>query len=193
MATTEDIYRKALSHGSLWDFYLRQECMFGPGYFSSYPSTKEEREQQLLIYCTRFLPSPIFNMGRLMLTNREAQKKYLPFPLDQEKPGPTSMAPEEPEEEMEMPKDAMKYWEVKEFDEEEAEDTEEKKEDEDEKASEAKKEVVQKNSNLSRSVQKQPAQGQMMVHPPLCQHQPQRREEYHLDHPPQTNETLMDV
>ncbi|XP_077113874.1 uncharacterized protein LOC143769198 [Ranitomeya variabilis] len=63
MATTgEDEYRMAASRGSLGDFYLRQECVFGPGYFSSYPCTKEEREQQLLIYCTRFLPSPIFKM-----------------------------------------------------------------------------------------------------------------------------------
>ncbi|XP_077113277.1 uncharacterized protein LOC143768481 [Ranitomeya variabilis] len=162
MATTEDIYRISLSRGSLGDFYLRQECVFGPGYFSSYPSTKEEREQQLPIYCTRFLPSPIFNMERLMPTNREAQKKYLPFPLDEEKPEPISMMPEEPEEEeMEMPKDAMNYREVKEFEEDEAEYTEEEEEEEeDEKISEAKKEVVQENSNSSRRVQKQPARRQ---------------------------------
>ncbi|XP_077112917.1 uncharacterized protein LOC143768114 [Ranitomeya variabilis] len=100
-------------------------------------------------------------MERLMPTNREAQKKYLPFPLDEEKPEPTSMTPEEPEEEeMEMPKDAMKYRELKEFDEDEAEDTKEEEEEEDEKTSEVKKEVVQKNSNLSRRVQKQPTRRQ---------------------------------
>ncbi|XP_073502217.1 uncharacterized protein [Phyllobates terribilis] len=126
-STAEDRYRTAPSRRSLGDVYLLQECVFGPGYFSSCPRTKEERDQQLLIYCTRFLPSPIFNMERLMPTNREAQKKYLPFPLDEEKPEPTSMMPEEPKEE-EM-KEAMKYWEVEEMEVDEAEDTKRKEED----------------------------------------------------------------
>ncbi|XP_077113864.1 uncharacterized protein LOC143769183 isoform X2 [Ranitomeya variabilis] len=170
MATTgEDEYRMAASRGSLGDFYLRQECVFGPGYFSSYPCTKEEREQQLLIYCTRFLPSPIFKMERLMPTNREAQKKYLPFPLDDEKPEPTSMPEEPKEEEMEMPKDAMKYRDIKVFDEDEAEDMEETEE-EDEKASEVKKEVVQENSNSTRRVQKQPARRQKIRQQSILQY-----------------------
>ncbi|KAM4023836.1 uncharacterized protein ACNLHF_024775 [Anomaloglossus baeobatrachus] len=60
------------------------------------PSTKEEAEDQLLIYSARFLPSPIFNMERLMPTNREAQEKYLPFPLHEKKPQPPSVMPEPP-------------------------------------------------------------------------------------------------
>ncbi|XP_077137762.1 uncharacterized protein LOC143803886 [Ranitomeya variabilis] len=112
----------------MWDVYLSQECVFGPGYFSYCPRIKEERDQQLMIYCIIFLPSPVFNMERLMPTNREAQKKYLPYPLDEAKPEPTSMMSEDlKEEEMKMSKEAMKFREVKELEKDEAEDTMEKK------------------------------------------------------------------
>ncbi|KAM4023556.1 uncharacterized protein ACNLHF_028233 [Anomaloglossus baeobatrachus] len=78
------------------DVYHRRHCIFGSGYVSYCPSTREEAENQLLIYSTRFLPSPIFNMERLMPTNREAQKKYLPYPLYEGRPEPPSWTPEPP-------------------------------------------------------------------------------------------------
>ncbi|XP_077155869.1 uncharacterized protein LOC143818463 [Ranitomeya variabilis] len=98
-------------------------------------------------------------MERLMPTNREAQKKYLPFPLDEDKPERTSMAPEQTnEEEKKMSKVAMKYREVKELEEDKAEDTKGKEEEGDEKTSEDKEELVQRTSNWARKVQNQPAQ-----------------------------------
>ncbi|KAM4022187.1 uncharacterized protein ACNLHF_027419 [Anomaloglossus baeobatrachus] len=84
-------------------------------HFSSCPSTKEETEDQLLIYRTRFLPSPIFNMEHLMLTNREAQEKYLPFPLYQKRPEPSSATPEEQNEEVIT--EQMEYQEMKDLEE----------------------------------------------------------------------------
>ncbi|XP_075705493.1 uncharacterized protein LOC142730627 [Rhinoderma darwinii] len=75
---------------SLEDIYRQQESAFGLRPFITYPSTTEERVLQRLIYCTKFLPSPIFKMERLMPTNRETQRKYLPWPWDEEEPKPTS-------------------------------------------------------------------------------------------------------
>ncbi|XP_075699604.1 uncharacterized protein LOC142664421 [Rhinoderma darwinii] len=84
--------------GSL-DLKLKQQPLSGPQSVTgqrrvkldvAYPSTTEERDLQRLIYCTKFLPSPIFKMERLMPTNREAQRKYLPWPWDEEEPKPTS-------------------------------------------------------------------------------------------------------
>ncbi|XP_075705435.1 uncharacterized protein LOC142729739 [Rhinoderma darwinii] len=89
-STVQDGYRMAAGSRSLEDIYRQQESAFGLRPFITYPSTTEERDLQRLIYCTKFLPSPIFKMERLMPTNREAQRKYLPWPWDEEEPKPTS-------------------------------------------------------------------------------------------------------
>ncbi|XP_075705492.1 uncharacterized protein LOC142730625 [Rhinoderma darwinii] len=89
-STVQDGYRMAAGSRSLEDIYRQQESAFGLGPFITYPSTTEERDLQRLIYCTKFLPSPIFKMEHLMPTNREAQRKYLPWPWDEEEPKPTS-------------------------------------------------------------------------------------------------------
>ncbi|XP_044127328.1 synaptic vesicle glycoprotein 2A-like [Bufo gargarizans] len=86
-----DEYRIGAGRTSLEDIYCLQHCIYGLTPFITYPRTVEERDQQRLIYCMRFLPSPIFKMERLMPTNREAQRKYLPFPLEEEDPEPTLM------------------------------------------------------------------------------------------------------
>ncbi|KAM4023593.1 uncharacterized protein ACNLHF_028263 isoform 1-T2 [Anomaloglossus baeobatrachus] len=168
-----EIYKMARSCSSMEDVYRRQECIFGSGYLSSCPSTKEEAENQLLIYSTRFLPSPIFKMERLMPTNREAQEKYLPFPLYEERPELQSVTPEEEiagpmevtdqeESEKEDTKktpqqrnevvisEPMKYQEVKDFEEDEKEDTKKKEK----KGSAAKRRMVQ---NSTSSIQNQSA------------------------------------
>ncbi|XP_071989289.1 uncharacterized protein [Engystomops pustulosus] len=84
------------------EIYRSQDCLFGPGVLSANPSTQEERNLQLLIYAARFLPSPLYNMDRLMPTNREAQKKYLPFPLDDEEPAPVMLNQPRHEEKVEI-------------------------------------------------------------------------------------------
>ncbi|XP_071983617.1 uncharacterized protein [Engystomops pustulosus] len=90
------IYRRAQ------EIFRSSDCLFGPGVFSAHPSTQEERDLQLLIYATRFLPSPLYNMDRLMPTNREAQKKYLPWPWDDEEPAPVMLNQPRHEEKVEV-------------------------------------------------------------------------------------------
>ncbi|XP_040267934.1 uncharacterized protein LOC120982082 [Bufo bufo] len=86
-----DEYRIRAGRTSLEDIYCLQHCIYGLTPFITYPRTVEERDQQRLIYCMKFLPSPIFKMERLMPTNPEAQRKYLPFPLEEEDPEPALM------------------------------------------------------------------------------------------------------
>ncbi|XP_075699678.1 uncharacterized protein LOC142664480 [Rhinoderma darwinii] len=87
----QDVYRMAAGSSSLEDIYRRQESVYGLLPFLTYPRTEEERDLQRLIYCTQYLPSPIFKMERLMPTNRAAQKKYLPWSWDEEEPKTTPM------------------------------------------------------------------------------------------------------
>ncbi|XP_075707193.1 uncharacterized protein LOC142741740 [Rhinoderma darwinii] len=82
----QDVYRMAAGSSSLEDIYRRRESVFGLLPFLTYPRTEEERVLHRLIYCTKYLPSPIFKMERLMPTNRAAQRKYLPWPWDEEEP-----------------------------------------------------------------------------------------------------------
>ncbi|KAM4027323.1 uncharacterized protein ACNLHF_023108 [Anomaloglossus baeobatrachus] len=120
-----EIYKMARSRSSMEDVYSHQECVFGSGYLSSCPSTKEKAENQLLIYSTRFLPSSIFKMERLMPTNRKAQEKYLPFPLHEKRPELPSVTPEPPSvmPEEQNQEEIMEPMEVTDQEESEKEDT----------------------------------------------------------------------